>query len=136
MKAVVLVLLFVAALCLATFAETQQQSDVVVLTEANFDEHIANGVWMIEFYAPWCGHCKRLTPIWDEFATSAKGKINVGKVDCTVEKGLQSRFEVRGYPTIKLFTDGEVRDYRSARTVDAFTEFASNGYKSTEGKKY
>jgi len=137
MKAVALVLLIVAALCVATFAEeTEAPSNVVVLTEANFDEQIANGDWMVEFYAPWCGHCKRLTHTWNEFATAAKGKINVGKVDCTIEKGLQSRFEVRGYPTIKFFKEGEVRDYRSTRTIDAFTEFATNGYKSAEGKKF
>ena len=37
-------------------------------------------------YAPWCGHCKKLAPTWDELATAAKGKFNVAKVDCTVEK--------------------------------------------------
>ena len=37
-------------------------------------------------YAPWCGHCKKLVPTWEELATAAKGKFNVAKVDCTVEK--------------------------------------------------
>lgn len=64
-----------------------------------------------------CGHCKKLAPTYEEVATTLKGKINVGKVDCTVEKGTQlafilfsftipletaSRFGIRGYPTLKL----------------------------------
>lgn len=54
-------------------------------------------------YAPWCGHCKKLVPTWEELATSSKGKFKVAKVDCTVEKATGTRFGIRGFPTVKLY---------------------------------
>jgi thiol-disulfide isomerase/thioredoxin len=55
--------------------------DVIALTRSNFDEQTLSGSWMIAFYAPWCGHCKRLEPIWTQFATAAavQGDVKVGK---------------------------------------------------------
>jgi len=118
----------VALLLLATFA----QADVVVLTNDNFDEKTATGIWMVEFYAPWCGHCKKLEPTWSEFATKVEGQINVAKVDCTVEKDLAQRFGIRGFPTIKLLRDGKQYLYKKPRTVEEFETFAREGYTSAE----
>jgi len=63
---------------------------VVVLTDDNFDELVygSKDIWMVEFYAPWCGHCKKLEPEWSESATKLKGKVKLGKVDATENKGL------------------------------------------------
>ncbi|KAL6079316.1 Protein disulfide-isomerase A3 [Balamuthia mandrillaris] len=83
-----------------------------------------------EDYAPWCGHCKRLAPTWDELATKTEGKFNVGKVDCTVEKAVCSKLGVRGYPTIKLRNGDKLYAYQGARTVEAFKEFVNSGYNS------
>ncbi|KAL6079377.1 Protein disulfide-isomerase A6 [Balamuthia mandrillaris] len=102
--------------------------EVIVLTESNFDEKIATGDWLVEFYAPWCGHCKKLAPTWEELAT--KGKTNVAKVDCTVEKNLAKRFGIKGFPTIKYIRDGKVFDYKGQRTVEAFTSFVNSEYGS------
>jgi thioredoxin domain-containing protein 5 len=108
------------------------QTDVVVLTDANFDEKIAaGGDWLLMLYAPWCGHCKRLKPTWGELATKLKGKVNIAKVDCTVEKEVCQRYAVRGYPTVKFIHDGQVYDYKGARTIEAFTEFSATGYSSS-----
>jgi protein disulfide-isomerase A6 len=64
--------------------------DVVVLTQSNFDEVVlgSKDIWFVEFYAPWCGHCKKLEPEWNEAATKLKGQVKLGKVDATVETGL------------------------------------------------
>ena len=43
--------------------------------------------WFVKFYAPWCGHCQRLAPTWDELAAETAGKLNVAKVDCTSANG-------------------------------------------------
>jgi protein disulfide-isomerase A6 len=61
--------------------------DVVVLTQSNFDELVlgSKDIWLVEFYAPWCGHCQKLEPEWNEAATKLKGKVRLGKVDATVE---------------------------------------------------
>jgi len=103
-------------------------SDVATLTDANFDTLTASGEWLLEFYAPWCGHCKNLAPTYEELATKVKGQFNIGKVDCTVEKGLASRFAVRGYPTIKFLKDGQIYDFSGARSVVSFVDFMEKGY--------
>jgi len=55
------------------------QSDVIVLDGTNFHTRTSEGDWLLEFYAPWCGHCKNLAPIWEELATKVKGQVNVAK---------------------------------------------------------
>jgi len=89
----------------------------------------------LEFYAPWCGHCKRLAPTWAELATKAKdtGAFKVGKVDCTVNKDTCSNFGVRGYPTVKLTDGTSVYDYKGQRTIAEFEAFATAGYKDASG---
>jgi len=127
MKVVVLI----AVLLCAALASS---SDVVQLTEENFQANTLTGTWLLEFFAPWCGHCKQLAPIWEELATNVKGEINVGAVDCTTQRGLCSKFNVRGYPTIKLLKGVKYWDYNSARTVDQFKAFATEGHKTAESK--
>ena len=71
-------------------------------------------------YAPWCGHCKKLAPAWDELAREVQAEgINVGKVDCTVYKSLCSSKGVRGYPTLLAFKGGSQvgERYTGARDV-------------------
>jgi protein disulfide-isomerase-like protein len=121
--AFILVLLFVIG-CIAD----DEPSDVVILTEANFDEKIKEGTWLLEFYAPWCGHCKKLVPTYEKVATELKGKVNVGKVDCTVEKSIGSRFGIRGFPTLKLLADGQLYDYKGDRSQAHLVSFSTGDY--------
>lgn len=100
-------------------------NDATVLTKDTFDAFIAaERVTMVEFYAPWCGHCKRLAPEYAKAAVALAGldePMSIGKVDCTVEKDVCQRFGVRGYPTLKTFVKGEVDGdrYTGARTAEA-----------------
>jgi len=84
--------------------------DVVVLTAATFDETVSNseGIWMIEFYAPWCGHCKKLEPKWNEAATLLKGKVNFAKADMTLDenKPFKDRFGISGFPSLFFWEAG------------------------------
>ena len=91
--------------------------DVVVLDQTNFDAVIysSKDIWMVEFYAPWCGHCKALEPEWNAAATQMKGKVKFAKVDATENEMLASRFGVRGYPTIKYFDYGAGKSDKSAQ---------------------
>jgi protein disulfide-isomerase-like protein len=106
------------------------QSDVIVLDESNF-EHLTQastggttGDWLIEFYAPWCGHCKKLAPTWEEVATGLKGKINVAKVDATANKGLSKRFGIKGYPSIIMLRKGKLQKHSGQRTKESISEWA------------
>ena len=105
--------------------------DVVVLTDSNFDELVlkSDDLWLIDYYAPWCGHCKKLEPEWNKAATELKGEVKLGKVDATVQTGLGSRFGVQGYPTIKMFPPGKksdksAEDYSGGRDASSITQFA------------
>ena len=115
--------IFAAAFVGAEAAEIgKPHSTVVSLTTTTFDDHIndpANGLWLLKFYAPWCGHCKKLEPVLDQVAPFLAGKMAIGKVDCTVEKKLCKRFGVKGYPTLKYYRDTEFHDYPSGRDKDS-----------------
>ena len=120
MRAILLLAYFTAGAQAAEIGKPH--STVITLTAKTFDEHIndaANGLWLLKFYAPWCGHCKKLEPVLDQVAPFIAGKMAIGKIDCTVEKALCKRFDVRGYPTLKYYRDTEFREYPSGRDKDS-----------------
>lgn len=100
----------------------------VELTSQNFDETVVKSkdLWIVEFFAPWCGHCKKLAPEWKKAAKNLQGKVKLGHVNCDDEKSLMSRFKVQGFPTILVFgADKENPDkYEGARTASAIESFA------------
>eukprot|EP00918_Siedleckia_nematoides_P088400 GHVU01194299.1.p1 GENE.GHVU01194299.1~~GHVU01194299.1.p1 ORF type:complete len:184 (-),score=38.54 GHVU01194299.1:40-591(-) len=74
-------------------------NDAIELTDRNFNDQLLKdekNVWFVMFYAPWCGHCKTLKPVWDELATKVKGKAKIAKVDATKEKSTADKFQIRG----------------------------------------
>tara|TARA_R110002050_G_scaffold79903_3_gene170891 strand:+ start:4720 stop:5055 length:336 start_codon:yes stop_codon:yes gene_type:complete len=97
-----------ATILIALLVAAASCSDVLVLTADNFDETVAaNSPILVEFYAPWCGHCKSLEPIYEKAATALKEQgIAIAKVDATAEESLGQRFGIRGFPTLKLFKNG------------------------------
>eukprot|EP00111_Clytia_hemisphaerica_P000059 TCONS_00000140-protein len=102
--------------------------DVVELTGGNFNHKVINSdqIWLVEFYAPWCGHCKSLAPEWKKAAKALKGVVSVGAVDMDVHGSVGGPYNVRGFPTIKVFgaNKNSPQDYNGARTAQALVDEA------------
>nr|KJB49809.1 hypothetical protein B456_008G141100 [Gossypium raimondii] len=115
---------------LALLLASALADDVVVLTEANFDKEVGQDRGaLIEFYAPWCGHCKKLAPEYEKLGASFKKakSVLIGKVDCDEHKSLCSKYGVQGYPTVQWFPKGslEPKKYEGPRTAEALAEFVN-----------
>ena len=100
-----------------------EEEEVAVLGKDNFDTFLAaNPLVFVKFYAPWCGHCKSMIPAYTKLSQRMKQQENgvaIAKVDATVHNELGSKYGVQGFPTLKLFMNGEPVDYSGAREEDA-----------------
>lgn len=108
------------------------KDDVIELTDDNFDKLVlkSDDIWLVEFYAPWCGHCKNLAPHWAQAASELKGKVKLGALDATVHTSKASQYGIQGFPTIKFFPAGaktasSAEDYDGGRTASDIVNWAS-----------
>jgi protein disulfide-isomerase-like protein len=132
--------LCVALLALLQLAVASDASNVVVLGSDDFEAKTqagsgaTTGDWLVEFYAPWCGHCKKLAPIYEKVADDLKGEVNVAKVDVTAHADLGKRFGIRGFPTVLHFSHGKSYKFAGKRTQEDLAAFARGGFKSVQGE--
>mmetsp|Transcript_11608 Transcript_11608/g.16793 ORF Transcript_11608/g.16793 Transcript_11608/m.16793 type:complete len:452 (-) Transcript_11608:501-1856(-) len=137
-----LALLALSVLCSSPFCNALYDStdDVQVFTSASdFKKKVLNSdsVWMVEFYAPWCGHCKSLTPKWKQVASILKGVVNVAAIDAATEGGggsrIASQYEVPGFPTIYIFGGDKTKPnmYDGAREIQPLIQGGMNAIVKT-----
>mmetsp|Transcript_2768 Transcript_2768/g.4179 ORF Transcript_2768/g.4179 Transcript_2768/m.4179 type:complete len:444 (-) Transcript_2768:281-1612(-) len=109
--------------------KNKSKSKVMELNASNFEEKVYKNpdVVAVAFVAPWCGHCKMLLPEWEEAAAKLDGQGAVlGVVDATVENDLASKYEVQGFPTIKIFAGGlnnVAMEYQGGRQMDQIVQY-------------
>lgn len=113
--------------------EDWDKTPVKTLVASNFDE-IAfdkNKDVLVEFYAPWCGHCKQLVPIWEQLGEKLKdnAEVVIAKMDATANE--LEHTKITSFPTLKLYRkgDNEVVDYNGERTLEALYKYMSSGGK-------
>ena len=111
--------------------EAGNEKDVIVLTDDNFDDMIFNdeSMWLVAFYAPWCGHCQKLLPEWVSAATQLRGTVKLAKIDATENQKMAQRYQIQGYPTIKIFAPGKgkektVEEYQGPRDTSGIVQYA------------
>ena len=77
-------------------------------------DHSESHVTLVKFFAPWCGHCKHLAPVWQQLAVEFNNneKVTIAQVDCTTHDPICSKHSVRGFPTLTMFMNKKTRPYR------------------------
>lgn len=131
------------ALGLPLFASAQ--SHVLNLIPSNFDKIVfeSNKPALVEFFAPWCGHCKNLAPVYEELATSfshLSDKVSIANVDADSEKSLGKKYGIQGFPTLKWFNGkkgAEPEEYNGGRDLESLQKFITEktGLKPKGAKK-
>lgn len=132
---------FSTVLALSSLSSNYARAAVIDLTDVTFEHQTqastgqTTGKWFVKFYAPWCGHCKTLAPIWEELDERLREEnpqdgIVMAKVDATKETEVAERFKVQSYPTLKYFADRKMYNYKGGRNVDALYDFVTGGYAS------
>jgi protein disulfide-isomerase-like protein len=118
---------------LETWALYTAKSPVVQLRDENFRQLVLDSseTWLVEFYAPWCGHCRNLAPTWEKAARRLEGIVRVGAVDCEKHRALAQEYGVQAFPTIKLFSGRKgtnnrqhPTEYRGGRSLKDIVRFA------------
>jgi len=110
-------------------AVASAQSAVLDLIPKNFDDLVLKSgkPTLVEFFAPWCGHCKNLAPVYEDLAQAFQSSkdVQIAKVDADAEKDLGKRFSVQGFPTLKWFdgTSDTPIDYDGGRDFDSLANF-------------
>jgi thioredoxin 1 len=83
---------------------------VKTFTDGNFDQETKAGVVLVDFWAEWCGPCRRLAPTVDALAGEFDGRMTVAKLNVDENPNVPSRFMIRGIPTLLIFKDGQIAE--------------------------
>jgi len=107
-------------------------ADAIEVTSDNFDTLTSGKTVFLKFYAPWCGHCKKIAPDWEKLEKEWDGHAVgfVGSVDCTAEgKPVCDANGIQGFPTLKWGDPSALEDYQGGRTMSDLSKFAQDNLK-------
>jgi len=122
--------------------EAAPASSVTKLDQDNFAKTTQTGLTFVKFFAPWCGHCKRLAPTWEQLAKKYEGKdgVTIAHVDCTADDNANRELcngqGVNGFPTLNIYKDGEkVDEYSGKRELEDLATFVESHLAPKEAKE-
>ena len=102
-------------------------TQAVELTKDSWDEATSGKTVFVKFFAPWCGHCKKMKPDWDKLMKEFEGssEVLIADVDCTAGgKAKCDEVGVRGFPTLKYGNPDDLQDYTGGRSYSEISKFA------------
>jgi protein disulfide-isomerase-like protein len=118
--------------CLSVLLSLANTASAIELTPDNYEAETDGKTVFIKFFAPWCGHCKKMKPDWDKLMGEFEGSATqlIADVDCTADgKSLCDANGVKGFPTLKWGDPTDLQDYQGGRDFDSLKEFATNNLK-------
>lgn len=114
---------------------------VIELNSENF-EHLTQaatgattGDWLVEFFAPWCGHCQQFAPVYEDIGKKLKGRVNVAKVDMSANPSVGKRFSIRRLPTIIMLSQGKLYKFSGSRNAESVMKFATEEFKKADAEE-
>lgn len=97
--------------------DVPESANIKTLNNKNFKSQIKSGIVLVDFWAPWCGPCKMMTPVLNDVAETESGKVTIGKVNVDNQQQLAQKFKIKNIPTLVLFNNGkEVNRYMGVKT--------------------
>ena len=119
-----ILLISLISLSLQFFSE---DTSVIQLNKDNFDTEVlkSDSLWLILFYAPWCGHCKAFHPQFEKLAKASKGVFKIAAVNCEDNRDLASKYKISGFPTVLYFGEDKEKteEYEGERKAEKIVEF-------------
>lgn len=106
--------------------------EVLALDRDILSTTLSKGPAFVKFFAPWCGHCKKLAPVWRQLARHMQNKLTIAEVNCDDNSSVCKSYRIDGYPTLIYFDSNGVKsEYNGGRKIDqlkAFAEKAAAAY--------
>ncbi len=120
-------------------ADTSTQTKTLLpieLTDANFDSEIKEGLTFVDFWAPWCGPCRFVSPMIEELSKQWTGKIKFAKVNTDENPQISMRFDIRSIPSFIMFADGKQVDFlMGALPKQVFAECLNKNFENYQESK-
>ena len=126
--------ILIISLISISFQFFSKDTSVIQLNKDNFENDVmkSDNLWLILFYAPWCGHCKAFHPQFEKLAKSAKGLFKIGAVNCEENRDLAGKYKIDGFPTVLFFGEDKTKteeyegDRKAEKIVDWLFDKAKN----------
>jgi len=122
-----LILLIILAVLYFVYNKFLKEGFTNEITSDDVEDHVKSGTKLVLFYADWCGHCKKIKPVWEETANEVnEPELKMIKVNCgegtPADQKIMKKYSIDGYPTIIKFVNGKAQLYQGERNVESFKQ--------------